>query len=190
MKQRYSLRSLTHLSECFLFCTPSTVINKSFESQKELCQLSLKGHFSLSATITLPTCKIAMSVHSYSVLSLWHISVCLRGHSSCAPVLVLPVSVALCSPYPPTLKPHPSHCHNNTCRERKKKNITPQSQTQRLRRIGVQVKTTGSSPSLPRGTMTDSTIYSTQHCSHKARETGSGLLSHSCPPACVCVHAC
>lgn len=50
-----------------------------------------------------------------------HISVCLRGHSSCAPVLVLPVSVALHSPHPPTLKPLPSHCHNNTCRVKKKK---------------------------------------------------------------------
>lgn len=102
-------------------------------------------------------------------------------------MLVLPVSVALRSPHPPTLKPHPSHCHNNTCREckreREKKNITPQSQTQRRQHIGVQVKMTGSSPSLPLSTMT----AVTRHEKRSAVCIRFHALALVCVRVCVCM---
>lgn len=88
-------------------------------------------------------------VFIHTVLSLCNISVFLRGQSSCAPVLVLPVSVALRSA--PLTHPHPPNriLHTLTIILVEKKITLLHSQTQTRKALGAHVKTKGSSPSLP-----------------------------------------
>lgn len=109
-----------------------------------------------------------------------------RGHSSCAPVRVLPVSVARCPTPPHRLKPHPSRCHNILLVEKKKRK---RLRTHRCANENNRVFPI-SNPS--DNSMTVSAIYSTQHYRHETCQTVSDLQSPSCPTVCVyvCVRAC
>lgn len=95
-------------------------------------------------------------------------------------MLVLPVSVALRSPHTPTLKPHPSHCHNNTFSEKKHYSTVTDTKTTMYRCASENDRV------FPIATPQChvSAIYSTQHSIHTVPATIRGL---QCLSACVYV---